>query len=191
MSPQQRKLLNALQVAGKHGIHSSHVRTQLHIGDPSRRVGDLEDLGYKIHHQPERRGDANGVRYFLRSSKPERGSYGASPSPPALSSGGSHLSNRSEPVAGAPAPARKGAPAKLEVVLDCTGPRTREYVRPEESFDDWEQLAEFPDGLSLWKPKTSGGVDRQTGRVGERSRKERVGLGVDAAGPALGEDVAA
>lgn len=151
---QNQRLLAALRAAGKHGIHSSHVRTQLHIGDPSRRVGDLEDLGHDIHHEPERHGDSPGVRYILQ--KPERGSYGATPSPPALSSEAHHLSS-SEPVAGAPAPARKGAPAKLEVVLDCMGPTTREYARPEESFDNWEQLAEFPDGLSLWKPKAAEG----------------------------------
>lgn len=69
---QQHDLLRALRAAGRAGIHSHDCRTQLHIGDPSRRVADLTEQGYRIQSKLERRNGSHGVRYRLLSGSPVR-----------------------------------------------------------------------------------------------------------------------
>lgn len=70
MSPQQHTLLKALRGAGASGVHSHDARTQLGIGDPSRRIADLVEQGYRIQSKLERRNGAHGVRYRLLPGSP-------------------------------------------------------------------------------------------------------------------------
>lgn len=66
LSPQNARLLGALRDAGRSGVHSHDCRTQLRIGDPAKRAGELREAGYDVVSKLERRGNAHGVRYFLR-----------------------------------------------------------------------------------------------------------------------------
>lgn len=88
---QQHDLLRALRAAGRAGVHSHDCRIQLHIGDPSRRVADLVEQGYRIQSKIERRNGSHGVRYRLLPTATQR-----STSPPR--SGGAAVAKDGRPV---------------------------------------------------------------------------------------------
>lgn len=62
---QTRTLYRLLKAAGPRGVHSLDLRREHQMGDPSRRIADLEEKGYRIRHIPQKRGKTNGTRYIL------------------------------------------------------------------------------------------------------------------------------
>jgi hypothetical protein len=66
--PTQRdRLLRILRDAGAAGVHTHELRVA-GFGNPSQRVTELQAAGHEIVHKRERRGDANGTRYTLKSA---------------------------------------------------------------------------------------------------------------------------
>lgn len=72
MSPQtdNARIWRALREAGRHGLHSHKIRIELHSGNPSQRIRDLEEKhGVVIPRRSEAHRNADnkvrpGVRYF-------------------------------------------------------------------------------------------------------------------------------
>lgn len=62
------KCLKILQRVGLYGIHSFHLNQEIGTTRCAARIQDLKDKGYVITSEPEKLGDALGVRYYLNSS---------------------------------------------------------------------------------------------------------------------------
>ncbi len=60
--------LEALQTAGDAGVHSFELNHIVGTIRAAARINDLKKLGYSISSQPEKLGNARGVRYFLVSA---------------------------------------------------------------------------------------------------------------------------
>jgi len=60
-----QRLWLVLGERGRQGIHSFDIRAELHMGNPSQRIADIErDHDVKIPRTSEMRGDRRGTRYF-------------------------------------------------------------------------------------------------------------------------------
>lgn len=75
-----QRLWQALHEAGRLGVHSFDIRAELHMGNPSQRVADIEaDHDCSVPRKRERRNGRMGVRYFHPDHAPAGLGDGSTP----------------------------------------------------------------------------------------------------------------
>lgn len=89
MSDRER-FLEAVKLAGKHGLHSHTVRRKGISGHPSERARELEAEGVAIRREREFIDGRNGVRFFYEGEtkpRPHASRGGPGPSPSSVNEG--------------------------------------------------------------------------------------------------------
>lgn len=141
LSPQQRRLLDALRAAGPRGIHTLDARAELKVGNPSQRREELQGLGWEIGSRVERRGRSHGARYWLISEpagvgvaavrEDSRGTdpSGVDPLPPPAPGRRPRASTLPDDARG---------PATYELVCDATRPQGQRFYRRPRTLTDRE-----------------------------------------------------
>lgn len=132
--PTQRdRVLAALKAAGQVGLHTHDMRGEpLWVGNPSERVRELRDLGYTIEAVRERRGDANGTRYTLKSAGDgDAGSQPAGVTTPAACPGPSSADHASTTAGG-----EVSSPSLDQAVLDQGTPSACSVEAPPAVHDE-------------------------------------------------------